>query len=157
MSKLKTLAEFDYDLWTTEDGKCMVRVKTSGEVTEVDRTVMQALRAEEKWLRRDSIPVKGLHTEGKSTPMILSLNVLPEEIVVSSWLADDCDYAEEISTKLLERSLRESLTPTQYSIYQACVLNGASYKAYARQMGISYQSVQKTIHLIRKKAKKIFG
>ena len=73
--------------------------------------------------------------------------MLPEEIAVSSWLVDDCDYAEEISTKLLERSLRESLTPTQYSIYQACVLNGVSYKAYARQMGVSYQSVQKTIHL----------
>ena len=23
----KTPVEFDYDLWTTEDGKCMVRVK----------------------------------------------------------------------------------------------------------------------------------
>ena len=31
----KTPVEFDYDLWTTEDGKCMVRVKITGEV-EVD-------------------------------------------------------------------------------------------------------------------------
>ena len=28
----KTPIEFDYDLWTTEDGKCMVRVKLTGEV-----------------------------------------------------------------------------------------------------------------------------
>ena len=48
----KTPAEFDYDLWTTEDGKCMVRVKATGETVEVDRGVMKALRAEEKRLRR---------------------------------------------------------------------------------------------------------
>ena len=37
----KTPVEFDYDLWTTEDGKCMVRVKATGETTEVDREVMK--------------------------------------------------------------------------------------------------------------------
>ena len=29
----KTPIAFDYDLWTTEDGKCMVRVKRTGEVS----------------------------------------------------------------------------------------------------------------------------
>ena len=48
----KTPVEFDYDLWTTEDGKCMVRVKITGEVTEVDREVMKILRLEEKQMRR---------------------------------------------------------------------------------------------------------
>ena len=48
----KTPVEFDYDLWTTEDGKCMVRVKATGETTEVDREVMKMLRNEEKKLRR---------------------------------------------------------------------------------------------------------
>ena len=52
MKTPKTPIEFDYDLWTTEDGKCMVRVKSTGEVTEVDRKVMRILRAEEKRLRR---------------------------------------------------------------------------------------------------------
>lgn len=48
----KTPIEFDYDLWISEDGKCMVRVKATGETTEVDREVMKALRNEEKKLRR---------------------------------------------------------------------------------------------------------
>ena len=52
MKTPKTPIEFDYDLWTTEDGKCMVRVKITGEVTEVDREVMKALRAEEQRIRR---------------------------------------------------------------------------------------------------------
>ena len=41
----KTPIEFDYDLWISEDGKCMVRVKATGETTEVDREVMKALRS----------------------------------------------------------------------------------------------------------------
>ncbi len=55
-----------YDLWTTEDGKCMVRVKITGEVTEVDRKIMRILRTEEKRLRRSkqgTDPISG--TEGK--------------------------------------------------------------------------------------------
>ena len=52
----KTPVEFDYDLWTTEDGKCMVRVKATGETTEVDREVMKMLRNEEKKLRRSYDP-----------------------------------------------------------------------------------------------------
>ena len=118
---------------------------------------MQALRSEEKRLRRAISPEQGEHRDGMSKPTILSLDVLPEDVGDSSWLADTVDYAEEISTKLLEQSLRESLTPTQYGIYQACILNGISYKAYADRMGVSYQSVQNAIRLIQKKARNIFG
>ena len=52
MKTPKTPVAFDYDLWTTEDGKCMVRVKKTGEVSEVNRDVMRVLRAEEKRIRR---------------------------------------------------------------------------------------------------------
>ena len=141
MSIPKTPVEFDYDLWTTEEGKCMVRIKATGEITEVERSVMQVLRSEEKRLRRTISPEQGPSREGKTAPTVLSLDMLPEDVADSSWLADTCDYTEEISTKLLESSLRESLTPTQYGIYQACILNGISYKAYADLMGVSYQSV----------------
>ena len=157
MSIPKTPAEFDYDLWTTEEGKCMVRIKATGEVTEVERAVMQVLRAEEKRLRRALSAEQGGKTEEASSPSVLSLDVLPEDIADSRWLMDSCDYAEEVSTKLLEYDLRESLTPIQYGIYQACILNGVSYKAYADRMGVSYQSVQNAIRLIQKKAKNIFG
>ena len=51
----KTPVEFDYDLWTTTDGKCMVRVKATGEVTEIDRKVMKILRTEEKRLGGSSL------------------------------------------------------------------------------------------------------
>lgn len=65
MSIPKTPVEFDYDLWTTEEGKCMVRIKATGEITEVERSVMQVLRSEEKRLRRTISPEQGPSREGK--------------------------------------------------------------------------------------------
>ena len=68
----KTPVEFDYDLWTTEDGKCMVRIKATGEVTEVERTVMQVLRSEEKRFRRAMSLDQEADRDGISKPTILS-------------------------------------------------------------------------------------
>lgn len=67
----KTPVEFDYDLWTTEDGKCMVRIKATGEVTEVERTVMQVLRSEEKRFRRAMSLDQEADRDGISKPTIL--------------------------------------------------------------------------------------
>ena len=65
MSIPKTPVEFDYDLWTTEEGKCMVRIKATGEITEVERSVMQVLRSEEKRLRRTISPEQAHPEKGK--------------------------------------------------------------------------------------------
>ena len=77
MKTPKTPIEFDYDLWTTEDGKCMVRVKSTGEVTEVDRKVMKMLRAEEKRIRR-SMPASKDDGDDETTTL-LSLDTRPED------------------------------------------------------------------------------
>ena len=76
----KTPIEFDYDLWTTEDGKCMVRVKRTGEVSEVDREVMKVLRAEEKKLRRSYGADSTSEDEDgeKYSDSVLSLDALPD-------------------------------------------------------------------------------
>lgn len=85
MSIPKTPVEFDYDLWTTEEGKCMVRIKATGEITEVERSVMQVLRSEEKRLRRTISPEQGPSREGKTAPTVLSLDMLPEDVADSSF------------------------------------------------------------------------
>lgn len=133
MKTPKTPAAFDYDLWTTEDGRYMVRIKATGEVTEVQRTVMQLLRTEEKRLRRGSRIPQDPDLGNSSRPTILSLDVLPEDIASSQWMLDPKDYAEEISTQALEDVLRESLTPIQFSVYQACILNGSLYEEYSNE------------------------
>ena len=79
----KTPVEFDYDLWTTEDGKCMVRVKATGETTEVDREVMKALRNEERSSGAPTIPGEHLtaKTARKRSLSVLSLDAVPEDEV----------------------------------------------------------------------------
>ena len=87
MKTPKTPVAFDYDLWTTEDGKCMVRVKKTGEVSEVNRDVMRVLRAEEKRIRRsygsDSTSEDEDSAE-KSSDSVLSLDAMPEDDVKSA-------------------------------------------------------------------------
>ena len=151
----KTPVEFDYDLWTTEDGKCMVRVKLTGEVTEVDKDVMKILRAEEKKLRR-SYTEETSENGGDSQRIVLSIDELPDDTQSSAWLADTSDFEKELTLSMLERELVRSLTPKQQGVYFACILGGMSYTKYVALVGTSYQGVQQTVALIRRKAQKIF-
>ena len=71
----KTPIEFDYDLWTTEDGKCMVRIKRTGEQCEVSRGTFRILRNDEKKLRRSmtGAPVFGCDKEERSAALNYSV------------------------------------------------------------------------------------
>ena len=114
----KTPIAFDYDLWTTEDGKCMVRVKRTGEVSEVDRKVMRILRAEEKRIRRSYGSDNTSEDEDgaeKISDTVLSLDAMPEDDVRSAaWLADSRDWltlmksvsgAAKLSQELVDESV----------------------------------------------------
>lgn len=156
----KTPVEFDYDLWTTEDGKCMVRIKRTGEVTEVDRDVMRILRAEEKRIRRsygadnnvDQKEENESHNES-----ILSLDALPDDEVKSAaWLADPNDFLKEFIVQMQEEAFIEELTEREKDVYFFCIKDGCSQQDYADQSGLSVSRVSKIIAAIRKKAKKFF-
>ena len=156
----KTPIEFDYDLWTTEDGKCMVRVKRTGEQCEVGRETFRILRAEEKKLRRSmtGVPVSESN-DTDETATLLSLDyvsVAGAEEMSPAWLEDSFDMENSVITRMLEEELRHSLTERQLGIYLSCVVGGISYKDYADANGMTYQNVQQSIVLIRKKAQKIF-
>ena len=132
MKTPKTPIEFDYDLWTTEDGKCMVRVKITGEVTEVDRKVMRILRAEEKRLRRSKqgVPISG--TEGKTAEeraSVLSLSYVSYEgceDLEPYWLIDSSSMEESVMFWMSEKEFRATLTPRQLDIYLNCIIGGQS-------------------------------
>lgn len=55
---MKKLNDFEYDLWTTEDGRCIVQLRLTREKCEVDRKTFRLLWAEEKRLRRKRTPEK---------------------------------------------------------------------------------------------------
>ena len=142
----KTPVEFDYDLWTTEDGKCMVRVKITGEVTEVDREVMKILRAEEKMLRR-SYGSDGASEdedgEEKTSDAVLSLDAMPEDDVkTAAWLADSYDLAKEVTMQLMVKTFYAGLTEKQRGVFEHCMIAGESLSSYAREIGVDYTTVQ---------------
>ena len=156
----KTPIEFDYDLWTTEDGKCMVRVKRTGEVSEVDREVMKVLRAEEKKLRRsygaDSTS-EDEDGEEKSSETVLSLDALPEDDVKSSaWLADPSNNIEMALTEMCIEDFRKTLSTSQGEIFEVVMLGGMGVREYARLKGINHKTVVEAVASMRKKLKKYF-
>ena len=153
----KTPVEFDYDLWTTEDGKCMVRIKRTGEVTEVDHEVMKILRREEKQLRRSygsSTEQEGDESENPADS-ILSLDALPDdEVNSSSWLADPYDFVHDLMFQSLVKDFIRTLTRNQAIVFYHCMWRGESVEEYAREKGIRPQSVRETSYYIRRKAEK---
>ena len=156
----KTPIEFDYDLWTTEDGKCMVRVKRTGEVSEVDREVMKVLRAEEKKLRRsygaDSTS-EDEDGEEKSSETVLSLDALPEDDVKSSaWLADPSNNIEMALTEMCIEDFRKTLSSIQGEIFEIVMLGGMGVREYARLKGLNHKTVVEAVASMRKKLKKYF-
>ena len=154
----KTPIEFDYDLWTTEDGKCMVRVKLTGEVTEVDREVMKVLRAEEKKLRRSYTGGNSDDTEeAEDKNSILSLDALPDDDVkAAAWLADPRDFVKELETQMLIDEFRCSLSAIQREIFDVVMSGGMGVREYARLKGLNHKTVVEAIASMRKKLHKKF-
>ena len=160
MKTPKTPVTFDYDLWTTEDGKCMVRVKKTGEVSEVNRDVMRVLRAEEKRIRRsygsDSTSEDEDSAE-KSSDSVLSLDAMPEDDVKSAaWLADSRDCMEELITALNEKELLSFLTEKQRELYLAMTREGLTLREFARRKGIGIRAVFDLKAAVQKKFQKFF-
>ena len=151
----KTPVEFDYDLWTTEDGKCMVRVKITGEVTEVDREVMKILRLEEKQMRRG---FTSSDPDDAKPQTILSLDVVNEEDVEGpAWLIDPHDYIQESATKRWIIAFRKTLTANQREVFDEVILGGMSVRKFAKLKGCNHKSVLETKNAVCKKIKNNLG
>ena len=154
----KTPVEFDYDLWTTEDGKCMVRVKATGETTEVDREVMKMLRNEEKKLRRSYDAGGSTASEdGEETQpsAVLSLDAVPEDDVKSSgWLADKEDFTDGVLTKLVIQDFRATLNSIHLAIFDQCLLGDKTIRAFAEEYGLRKSTVWDIANALRKNCKK---
>ena len=143
--------EFDYDLWTTQEGgikRYWARVKATGEVAEISIEIMRCLRTEEKRIYRE------IETSQQRGSM-LSLEFLYDE-EKEGWLSDCGIGASEMENTLTEEAFRQLLTPAQLSVFDECLIRGESQKAYAAAHGVTFQMVNKHIHAIRKKAKKYF-
>ena len=156
----KTPAEFDYDLWTTEDGKCMVRVKITGEVTEVDREIMKILRTEEKRIRRSYGPVidcEGEEDEENLPDTVLSLDALTAgDKDASVWASDPKSYEDEALFNVMIARFKQTLSPLQLSVFKECLVKGVTVREYAEEHGISKSYVSKIAKTVKEKLKDFF-
>lgn len=162
---MKKLIDFEYDLWTTEDGRCMVRVRLTKEECEVDRETFRLLRAEEKRLRRElSLPadvedlsLQAAMTQNIKHPLSLDDVDLDEETERASWYFDPHNEEKESIHRMAEKVFLETLTPRQVDVYQCCISGNMKKSEYAKYRGVSPSRVSKTLQQIQAAAKKFFA
>ena len=153
---MKTLREFDYDLWATEENgrkRYFARVKATGEESEISIEVMRFLLSQEKKLRRE-------YAKQKIYGRILSLDAICHggEMDEAAWMQDT---QQDIESNVLWADIKKDfctmLTDNQLSVFNECLIGGESQTAYAAMHGISAPMVNKQIRAIREKAKKYFA
>jgi hypothetical protein len=153
---MKTLKEFDYDLWAIEENgrkRYFARIKATGEETEVSLEVMRLLLRQEKQMRRE-------YAKQQTIGPVLSLDAIRDggSMDESAWLLD---VRQRIDSAVLTAELTDAfcktLTDSQRSIFRECLIEGKSQTAYAAEHGISVPMVNKQIRAIRGKAKIYFS
>lgn len=153
---MKTLKEFDYDLWAIEENggkRYFARIKATGEETEVSLEVMRLLLSQEKQIRRE-------YAKQQTLGPVLSLDAIRDsgDIDESAWLLDTRKSIDsEVLTAELTDTFCKTLTDSQRSIFRECLIEGKSQTAYAAEHGISVPTVNKQIRAIRGKAKIYFS
>jgi len=153
---MKTLKEFDYDLWAIEENgrkRYFARIKATGEETEVSLEVMRLLLSQEKQMRRE-------YAKQQTIGPVLSLDAIRDggSMDEAAWLLDVRQRIDsEVLTAELTDAFCKTLTDSQRSIFRECLIEGKSQSAYAAEHSMTRQSVHDTIALIRKKAKIYFS
>ena len=100
---MKTLKEFDYDLWAIEENgrkRYFARIKATGEETEVSLEVMRLLLSQEKQMRR-------AYAKQQNIGPILSLDAIcdGESMNESAWMLDT---RQSIDSEVLTAELRNA-------------------------------------------------
>ena len=148
---MKTLKEFDYDLWAIEENgrkRYFARIKATGEETEVSLEVMRLLLRQEKQMRRE-------YAKQQTLGPVLSLDAICDggSVDESAWMWDMRQRIDsEVLTAELTDAFCKTLTDSQRSIFRECLIEGKSQSAYAAEHGISVPMVNKQIRAIRGKA-----
>lgn len=163
--EMKKLIDFEYDLWTTEDGRCMVRVRLTREECEVDRETFRLLRAEEKRLRRelslpadvDDLSPQAAVAQSIKHPLPLDVVDIDKDSERTSWYFDPHDIETGMVSALAEKAFLDTLTPRQAEVYQYCISGRYKKSEYAKLRGLSPSRVSRTLQQIRVAAKNFFA
>lgn len=165
MSKIHKVKDFEYDLWTTHDGKCFARIRATGQKCEINIETMKALRCCEKRIYREQQLFSSLEAENArvkdkaSARYPLSLDVINDDEnndASSAWLVSNTDIEEELSTRDLENQFVNTLTDYQQEAFNCVMKNGESQESFALRRNITARGVRRIIEKIQNKAKVFF-
>ena len=104
---MKTLKEFDYDLWAIEENgrkRYFARIKATGEEAEVSLEVMRLLLSQEKQMRRE-------YAKQQTLGPVLSLDAIRDggSMDESAWLLDT---RQRIDSEVLTAELADAFCKT---------------------------------------------
>ena len=151
------LKDFDYILFKDEQGRCCVKIKSSGETVEVNEQIMKILRAEEKKLYREFETMSHFNSDdpGKKTKSSILcpafyLNAIDEDVNESESfvLADPHNFEDEIIAEDLERRFASLLTESQKEVFYCVMLGGEKQSEYAKRKGVTDRAIRRTIEMI---------
>ena len=144
---------FDYDLWTTNDGvkRYWVRIRATQEVVEVDLKTLRFLRAEEKKIYR------AIEDARNNAGTVLSYEMFEDEEISGEWLIDEKDLETQVLMQSEIDAVVKKLTPKQFLVYKNCILEGMELREFARKNNLSYSTVKEIRDAIRKKFQKNFN
>lgn len=150
--------DFDYNLWKDNKGNCFVRVKSTGEVSEVSVEVLRLLRLEEvrTYREKQGIPVYVLK-DGRMAEMercqAIPLEFIENDIKYTNNRLSECENNVFLNT--LEAEIKKVLTVREYFVYRHCLIQGKRISQYAQEIGVSQPYISKLITKIRKKIKNL--
>lgn len=151
---MKTSKEFDYSLWKDSEGNCLVRVKSTGEVTQVEHEVFKLLNAEAvRWYRSNNQNTTENKNENSSKKCVVSVSLSELSDAEQLHLVTNSmgELEEMVATEMLEMEFKTLLTEKQLVIYEHCITQGESFSHCARQLKLSDSTVRQTVNVIRKK------
>ena len=104
---MKTLKEFDYDLWAIEENgrkRYFARIKATGEEAEVSLEVMRLLLSQEKQMRRE-------YAKQQTIGPVLSLDAIRDggSMDEAAWLLDT---RQRIDSEVLTAELTDAFCKT---------------------------------------------
>ena len=154
---MKTLKEFDYDLWAIEENgrkRYFARIKATGEETEVSLEVMRLLLRQEKQMRRE-------YAKQQTIGPVLSLDAIRDggSMDEAAWLLDMRQRIDsEVLTAELTDAFCKTLTDSQRSIFTGmphrgekpdCVCCGARHqRPYGQQADSRHPGKGKNIFFL---------
>lgn len=153
---MKTIREFDYDLFKIEDDH-YIRVKRTGEVVKVSIEVFRLLRNEnmKQYRENKGRPVYKLEESRYhllDRKVNISLESLPDNSNEIIKAIDDVEG--QVICNIILSEFYNTLTNNQKDVLNNCMLSGISIREFARIKCINQSSVNETVQTIRIKMKK---